>query len=529
MKTLHPHIKIAAVGAALALATFVAPAQTFKFANQGDALSMDPHSLNESFQLAFTGNVYEPLIGRGKKLEVVPLLATDWKQTAPTVWRFNLRKGVVFHDGTPFTADDVIFSYNRGKGEGSDVKTYVGQIKEIRKLDDHTIDIITTEPFPILPDVITNWYIMSKAWCEKNKATQPVDKRKGTENTASFQANGTGPYRLRSRDPNIRTTLQRNASYWGKIEGNVQEAIFTPIGNNSTRVAALLSGEIDMMEPVPVQDIARISGDKNLKVMQAPELRTIFLGMDQSRNELLQSNVKGKNPFKDKRVRQAFYQAIDVNAIQKTVMRGASAPTGLMIAPGINGFVPELNKRLSFDPEASKKLLAEAGYPQGFEVGMNCPNDRYVNDEEICKAVAAMLAKTGIKVNLAAETKGTYFPKILSRNTSFYLLGWTPGSYDSHNPLFALMATPGEGGQGQFNLGSYSNPKIDQLTKAIATETDIKKRNAMIADAMKIHQDDVGHIPLHQQALAWAMKRNIDLVQLADNYMFLKWVSIKQP
>ena len=529
MKTLHLHIKTAAVGAALALATFVAPAQTFKFANQGDALSMDPHSLNESFQLAFTGNVYEPLIGRGKKLEVVPLLATDWKQTAPTVWRFNLRKGVVFHDGTPFTADDVIFSYNRGKGEGSDVKTYVGQIKEIRKLDDHTIDIITTEPFPILPDVITNWYIMSKAWCEKNKATQPVDKRKGTENTASFQANGTGPYRLRSRDPNIRTTLQRNASYWGKVEGNVQEAIFTPIGNNSTRVAALLSGEIDMMEPVPVQDIARIAGDKNLKVMQAPELRTIFLGMDQSRNELLQSNVKGKNPFKDKRVRQAFYQAIDINAIQKTVMRGASAPTGLMIAPGINGFVPELNKRLPFDPEASKKLLAEAGYPQGFEVGMNCPNDRYVNDEEICKAVAAMLAKTGIKVNLAAETKGTYFPKILSRNTSFYLLGWTPGSYDSHNPLFALMATPGEGGQGQFNLGSYSNPKIDQLTKAIATETDIKKRNAMIADAMKIHQDDVGHIPLHQQALAWAMKRNIDLVQLADNYMFLKWVSIKLP
>ncbi|MGZ9059677.1 MAG: ABC transporter substrate-binding protein, partial [Burkholderiaceae bacterium] len=342
MKTLHCFARSTrvaatfAVGAIFALCAGAAQAQTLKFANQGDALSMDPHSLNESFQLAFTGNVYEPLIGRGKKLEVVPLLATDWKQTAPTVWRFNLRKGVLFHDGTPFTADDVIFSFNRGKGEGSDVKTYVGQIKEIRKLDDHTIDIITTEPFPILPDVITNWYIMSKAWCEKNKAVQPVDKRKGTENTASFQANGTGPYRLRSRDPNIRTTLQRNAGYWGKIEGNVQEVIFTPIGNSSTRVAALLSGEVDMMEPVPVQDIARISADKNLKVMQAPELRTIFLGMDQSRNELLSSSVKGKNPFKDKRVRQAFYQAIDVNAIQKVVMRGASAPTGLMIAPGIN-------------------------------------------------------------------------------------------------------------------------------------------------------------------------------------------------
>jgi peptide/nickel transport system substrate-binding protein len=522
-----PRLAAWAAAGALALAATAAPAQTFKFANQGDALSMDPHSLNESLQLSFTGNVYEPLIGRGKKLELVPALATDWKQTAPTVWRFNLRKGVKFHDGTPFSADDVIFSYNRAKGDGSDVKTYVGSIKEIRKLDDHTIDIITTEPFPILPDVVTNWYIMSKKWCEENRAVQPVDKRKGVENTASFKANGTGPYRLRSREPSVRTTLQRNPGYWDRIEGNVQEVVFTPIGNPSTRVAALLSGEVDMMEPVPVQDIARIQSNANFKVMQGPELRTIFLGMDQSRNELLFSNVKGKNPFKDKRVRQAFYQAIDVNAIQKAVMRGASAPTGLMIAPGITGFPADLNKRLPYDPEAAKKLLAEAGYPNGFEVGLNCPNDRYVNDEDICKAVTAMLARVGIKVNLMAETKATYFPKILSRNTSFYMLGWTPGSYDSHNPLFALMATPGQGGQGQFNLGSYSNARVDEITKAVATETDVKKRNALIAEAMKVHQDEVGHIPLHQQALAWAMKKNVELVQLADNYMPLKWVTVK--
>ena len=525
-----PVLSVMLAGALLAIGAAVVPvaqAQTFKFANQGDALSMDPHSLNESFQLAFTGNIYEPLIGRGKKLELVPALATDWKQTSPTTWRFNLRKNVRFHDGTPFTADDVIFSYGRAQDAGSDVKTYVGSIKEIRKVDDYTVDMITSEPFPILPDVVTNWYIMSKKWCEENRATQPVDKRKGVENTASFKANGTGPYRLRSREPSIRTTLQRNPSYWGKIEGNVQEVVFTPIGNPSTRVAALLSGEIDMMEPVPVQDIARISANPNLKVLQGPELRTIFLGMDQSRNELLFSNVKGKNPFKDKRVRQAFYQAIDVNAIQKSVMRGASAPTGLMIAPGITGFPAELNKRLPYDVEAAKKLMAEAGYPQGFEVGMNCPNDRYVNDESICKAVAAMLDRINVKVNLSAETKGTYFPKILSRNTSFYMLGWTPGSYDSHNPLFALMATPGAGGQGQFNLGSYSNARVDELTKAVAVETDVKKRNAMIAEAMKIHQDDVGHIPLHQQALAWAAKKNVELVQLADNYMMLKWVTLK--
>jgi peptide/nickel transport system substrate-binding protein len=518
-------------GAALAAAAVLAApaaAKTFKYANQGDALSMDPHSLNESLQLNFTFNVYEPLVGRGRKLELVPALATDWKQTAPTVWRFSLRKGVQFHDGTPFTADDVVFSYNRAKADGSDVKTYVGAIKEIRKIDEHAVDIVTNEPFPILPDVITNWAMMSRKWCEENRATVPVDKRKGVENTASFKANGTGPFRVRSREPGVRTTLVRNLNYWDKsISTNIDEAIFTPIGNASTRVAALLSGEIDMMEPVPVQDVARLAANAGLKVMQAPELRTIFLGMDQSRNELLFSNVKGKNPFKDRRVRQAFYQAIDINAIQKAVMRGASAPTGLMIAPGIKGFPVELNKRLPYDPAAAQKLLADAGYAQGFEVGMNCPNDRYVNDEEICKAVSAMLAKIGVKVNLMAESKATYFPKILSRSTSFYLLGWTPGSYDSHNPLFALMATPGAGGQGQFNLGSFSNAKVDELTKAIAVETDVAKRGAMIREAMQLHQDEIGHLPLHQQALAWAMKKNVDTVQLADNYMFLKWTVVR--
>ena len=509
-------------------ATF-ANAETFRFANQGDAVSMDPHSLNESVQLSITGNIYEPLTGRGKNLELVPALATDWKQTAPTVWRFNLRKGVTFHDGTPFTADDVIFSYNRARGDGSDVKTYVQEIAEIRKVNDNAVDIVTKAPFPILPDVISLWYIMSKKWCEENRAAVPVDKRKGIENNASFRANGTGPFRLRSRDPGIRTTMVRNLNYWDKkIDTNVDEVIFTPISNPATRVAALLSGEIDMMEPVPVQDIGRIGSSPALKVLQGPELRTIFLGMDQKRDELLFSSVKGKNPFKDRRVRLAFYQAIDINAIQKAVMRGASTPTALMVAPGTKGFPADLNKRFPYDPETSKKLLAEAGYPQGFDVGMNCPNDRYVNDEEICKAVAAMLARIGVKINLMAETKGTYFPKILSRNTSFYLLGWTPGTYDSHNPLNALVATPDDKtGRGQFNLGWYSNPKVDELTAKIASETDQTKRNEMIHEAMKIHQDDVGHLPLHQQALAWAMKKTVNLVQLADNFMPLKYVVIK--
>jgi len=523
----NPTLLSVAIAAALGATSFAAGAVTLKIANQGDALSLDPHSLNESLQITVNENVYESLTTRGKTYKIEPQLATAWKQTAPTVWHFDLRKNVQFHDGTPFTADDVIFSYERAKSDGSDMKSYVGIIKEIKKLNDHSIDIVTNSPFPILPELFTHFNIMSKKWCETNQATRPVDRRKGIENAASFRANGTGPYRVRERQPNVRTTFVRNGNYWGKVDGNVDEVVFNVIGNDATRVAALISGEIDVMEPVPVQDVDRIKAASNLKVLQGPELRVIFLGMDQKRDELQFSSVKGKNPFKDKRVRQAFYQAIDVEGIKRTVMRGASTPIAEMFPPQVNGFAPDLAKRLPFDPEASKKLLADAGYPQGFEVTLNCPNDRYVNDGAICQAVAANLARVGVKIKLEVETKGTYFPKILRRDTSFYMLGWTSSTVDAHNVLYPIMSSPGEGGRGQFNLGSYSNPKVDELTAAIASETDQKKRNEMIHEAIKIHQDDVGHIPLHQQALNWGAKKNIELIQWPDNGMPWKYITVK--
>ena len=515
---------LALVLSALAATSLVANAQTIRIANQGDALSMDPHSLNESLQLSTTSNVYEPLVGRNKDLSLAPALATAWKQTSPTVWQFELRRGVQFHDGTPFTADDVLFSFARTQADGSDMKSYTNDFKQVRKINDFLVEIETKTPFPILPDVISQVAMMSKKWCETNQALTPVDRRKGIENAASFRANGTGPFRLRERQPNVRTVFTRNGSYWGKIEGNAAEVIFTPIGNDATRVAALLSGEVDVMEPVPVQDIERVNSGANTRAITGPELRTIFLGMDQKRDELLYSNVKGKNPFKDKRVRQAFYQAIDIEGIKKTVMRGASNPSALMVGPGINGFQPDA-KRLPYDVEAAKKLMVEAGYPNGFEVAMNCPNDRYVNDGRICQAVAANLARINVKINLQAETKGTYFPKILRRDTGFYMLGWTPSTYDAHNALNALMACVDDKGAGQFNLGAYCNPRVDELTKKIQAETDKVQRNAMIKEAFDLHAADVGHLPLHQQALAWGVSKKVKLVQLADNYMLYKWMS----
>jgi peptide/nickel transport system substrate-binding protein len=505
-----------------------ASAVTLRIANQGDALSLDPHSLNESLQLTVVGNVYEPLVTRDRNYKLVPGLATDWQQTSPTVWRFNLRKGVQFHDGTPFTADDVIFNYERAKGDGSDMKSYVGQIKEVKKINDHAVDFVLNAPFPILPELFVGWLQMSKKWCETNQATKPVDRRKGIENLASFKANGTGPFRVRERQPNVRTTFARNGNYWGKIDGNVDEVIFTPIGNDSTRVAALLSGEIDIMDPVPVQDVARVNANPKLKVMQGPELRVIFLGMDQKRDELQYSSVKGKNPFKDVRVRKAFYQAIDIEGIKKTVMRGAAVPVSTLVPVQVKGYAPDLAARFPYDVEAAKKLMADAGYGTGFEVKMNCPNDRYVNDSEICQAVAANLSKIGVKINLEAETKGTYFPKILSRNTSFYMLGWTSSTVDAHNVMNPIMASPGEGGRGQFNLGAYSNAKVDELTAKVGSETDDVKRNAMIHEALKIHQDEVAHLPLHQQALSWGAKKSVDVVQLPGNEMPWKFIKVNQ-
>ncbi len=321
----------------------------------------------------------------------------------------------------------------------------------------------------------------------------------------------------------------RNPDYWGDAPSNVTEAVFTPISQDATRVAALISGDVDMVYPVPVQDWQRLEDAAGVAPLAGPEARTIFLGMDQDRDELLASNIKGKNPFKDVRVRKAFMHAINIEAIQQKVMRGASQPTGLMVAPAVNGFNADLNNsRLPFDIETAKALMAEAGYADGFEVTMDCPNDRYVNDEKICQAVASMLAKIGVKVDLLAQTKSKYFGKVLEQNnydTSFFLLGWTPSTFDSHNPLAAMMSCRGDG-LGAFNLGGYCNERVTELTKLIQGETDQEKRQSMIDEAFQIHADEVGHIPLHQQPLSWGVSDRVSVVQRPDNVLDLRYVSV---
>jgi len=500
--------------------------QTLRVASQGDVLSLDPHSFNEAVQLSFLNNVLESLVTRDKQLRVGPSLATAWRLTSPTVWQFDLRRGVSFHDGAPFGADDVVFSLDRARGEGSDVRSQLATIKEVRKTGPYQVEIETSRPNPILPDVITNILILNKKWAEANNATRPVDRRRGLENAASFRANGTGPFRVRERQPGVRTVIARHAGWWGRHETNIDEVVFMPIANDGTRVAALVSGEVDLIDPVPLQDIQRVKERQGKAVLQSPESRIVFLGFDQRRDELVGSSVKGKNPFKDVRVRKAFYQAIDIDTIASKVMRGLARPTGGMINDGIRGFSPDMEKRLPYDPEAARKLLADAGYPAGFEISMQCPNDRYVNDGEICQAVAANLSRINVRVRLQSESKATYFPRALKRDVSFFMLGWSPAGFDAHNLLFTVLATPA-GAQGQWNFGAYSNPKLDDLTARIQIETNDDQRNRMIKEALALHADDVGHIPLHQQMVTWGMNANIEAYQRADGFMLFKWIKFK--
>ena len=515
--------------------TMPAAAKTFTWSHKGDAHNMDPYGVAETLTLSVLGNIYEGLVQRGKDLAIEPALAERWEIVEPTRWRFFLRKGVTFHDGSAFTADDVIFSWKRILSKGSDLKNFVSGIKDIKKIDSHTIEINTVGQRPIFTAEISFWYIMSKSWSEKHGTVEVGLYAEGKETYASRHTNGTGPFMLKSREPGVKTVLVAHPNWWGKKEHNISEAIFKPIKSAATRVAAFLSGELNMMYPVPLQDVKRINSTPGLNVLQGPELRSIFLGLDVFRDELLYSNVKGKNPLKDVRVRKALYQAIDIEAIKKKIMRGASSPTGLLVGRGINGFDEKLNERFPYDPTEAKKLLASAGYPNGFEIVLDCFNDRFVNDEAICTAIAAMWTRVGINTKINAQTKTKHVPKVKNLDTSIYMLGWTPNTYDMHNTYYNNVMTrfdklKGEKplpGQGQWNFGNYSNPRVDELMRKIEIEVDSTKRGEMVREIMKIHKEEVGHLPLHQQALAWGIQKNIDLVQLADNVFNLRWVNIK--
>ncbi len=527
MSARHTLFAATILSAAVAMAPVFG--QTLRYANQGDLKSLDPYTLRETTTIAHHAHVYEGLVARDKNLKIVPALAESWETPEPTRWRFHLRKDVKFHNGDPFTADDVIFSADRVRAKGTNFATVIPIDAKFVKVDDHTVDVVLGSPNPILITQWDGWYIMDKKWCEDNNSVAPTPASATTPSYASLHENGTGPFIVESHQPGVKTVFKVNPNWWGKPEHNLKEIIFTPIASDATRVAALLSGEVDVIEPVPIQDIARVNASGTAKVMTGPELRTIFLGMDQMRDELLYSSVKGKNPFKDVRVREAFYKAIDIDLIKNRVMRGLSTPSALMIAPQLFALSKDFT-RPKFDPDGAKKLLTEAGYPDGFEVTMDCPNDRYVNDAAICQAVVGMLARIGVKIDLLAQPKQQYFAKVLKPGgfkTSFYLLGWTPATMDSQNVLNDIMGCRDDpkSSRGEANLGGYCDKKLDALADQVLLETDTAKRDQLIKQAFEIGMKDWGYIPLHQQSLAWGVSNKVKLTQRADNQVLLYWAT----
>ncbi|MEW9922171.1 ABC transporter substrate-binding protein [Marimonas sp. MJW-29] len=515
------------LSAALLLSTTtLASAETLRWARAGDALTLDPHAQNEGPTSALAHQIMEPLVMRDMEGTIVPALATEWapSEENPNVWVFKLREGVTFHDGAAFDSSDVKFSLDRAMSTDSDYKELLASVKEVRAPDAYTIEIETNGPNPIMPNNLTNLFIMDQDWAEANNAVKVQDYEGGEDTFAAKNANGTGAYKLVSREPDVKTVLTINENYWGKDEFpmEVTEIIYTPIQNAATRVAALLSGEVDFIQDVPVQDLSRVADTDGLDVRTAPQNRVIFFGMNMGDADLANDNVEGKNPFADVRVRRAVNMAINRDAIKQVVMRGQSAPAGMIAPPFVNGWNEEMDSSSKTDIDAAKALMAEAGYGDGFSIQLDCPNDRYINDEAICQAAVGMLAQIGVTVNLDAKPKAQHFPLINTLETDFYMLGWGVPTYDSEY-IFNFLVHSRDDKYGSWNGTRYSNPDLDAKIEALASETDLEKRNGMINEIWQVVQEEALYVPIHHQVLNWGMKSGVDTIVAADDTAKFKY------
>lgn len=513
----------AALGLLVALP---AAANEFRWASTTDPQTMDPHAVNSAPVLGFLNNVYEGLVRRGRSMTIEPALATSWQPIGDGAgWRFTLREGVTFHDGSAFTAEDVLFSYERASSEASDTSSWFAPVSELRVIDDYTVEILTTAPNPIFPDSIANWMIMDSGWAAANDATRP-DKEAG--NHATLNTNGTGAFRVTAREPGLRTVLEPFDGWWDTPEHNITRAEFTPIQNPATAVAALLSGDIDMINPVPIQDAARLAGQDGVQVIQGIEARVIMLGFPHAAEALKYSaSDEPGNPFADPRVRRAVAQAVNVPAILQTIMRGNAEPASQLVSPAMRGFSAGLADRPAYDPDAARALLAEAGYPDGFSFGLKCPNDRYLNDEAVCQAVTAMLAQVGLDAQLEAMPVRGYWDRLRAEDFDMYLLGWSPGTFDAEHPIRFLAATPNpEARLGSWNFGGYSNARVDELLPMIQSEIDDAKRQAMLDEVTGILQAETAYVPLYVQPLVWGARDTVSLTQRPDNFFILRWVTM---
>lgn len=507
---MHPRRALAA--AILALLPALVAGKTLRYASQDDPQTLDPHSANLLSTSRVTGNIYETLVWRDKEWKIIPWLATSWTQPDARTWRFRLREGVKFHDGSTLTADDVVFSVERALSPTSQLKVSLQGVGKAVKVDDLTVDLVMGKPNPVLLSHLTNFRIMNKAWSEKFGATRPQDYTAKEDTYAARNANGTGAFRVKERQTDVKTVLVAHRDWWGHQagvnEGNLTEVVMLPIKSNATRLAALLSGEVDFVLDPPTQDVARLSRDPGVKILEGGELRVQYIAFDVFRDDLLYGKAGGGNPFKDLRVRQAVAHAIDVEAIRAKVMRGFARPAGTIVTPGIQGYASDADRRLPYDRDKARRLLAEAGYPDGFEVTLDAGNLQPAAD--IAQAVAAMLSQVGIRVRPNIVPQSNYFPKIEKYDTSFYVLSWGGGvTADALYTLQALLHTVNKKGEGDFNMGRWSNARMDELIQSLQGERDPAKRDALVREALLLAGRELPLVAIHQPLIPWAMRRNV--------------------
>ena len=521
MRKLLLTASIVALGAAIVPAS----AETVRWARSADALTLDPHSQNEGTTHTFNHQIYETLLNRDVEGNLIPRLATEWyvKADDPNVWVFKLREGVKFHGGEEFNAEDVVFSLNRARSEKSNLRQLHADVADVTAIDDYTVEVKMKGPSPLYPNNTTNTFMMDKGWAEEHDAVEVQDFAAGEDNYSVRNANGTGPYVLKSRVPDDRSVLTVFADHWDDAP-EVTEIIYLPIKEAATRVAALLSGEVDIVQDVPVQDIERLSNTDGVKVATGPENRIIYFGYKFGDAPLKSSNITDKNPINDAKVREAMELAIDREAIKRVVMRGQSLPSGVAMPPFVNGWTPELDAFPATDIAKAKELLAEAGYADGFTITLDTPNNRYVNDEAVSQAVVGMLGQIGIKVTLASRPVAQHSPLVQNSETDFYLLGWGVPTFDSAYIFNDLVHTK-DGNYGAYNAGLYTNPEIDAKIQSLGTEVDLDKRDATIAEIWKVVKEDRVLLPIHNQVLAYAMKGNINLDVHPENQPLMRGVT----
>jgi peptide/nickel transport system substrate-binding protein len=506
------------------------PPRVLRMATSVDAATLDPHATNALFTFLVVQQIYESLTHRGDDLKITPSLATRWEQLEPTRWRFHLRPEVKFAGGETFDADDVVFSIRRALAPTSNYGIFVDTVADVVAVDGLTVDLITRVPDAVIPDKMTRILIMDRGWSEANRSAAPQNFAQREELFAVRNANGTGPYMIRSREQDQRTIMVRNPNWWGRAAniaaGNVDEYHHITLSSDATRVAALLSGEVDFVHVVPVQDVARIRGNARLRVLDGQENRTVFMAFRQDTDELAGSDTPGRNPFRDLRVRQAVAHAVDVEALRRATLRGQAVPTGSMWTQFVNGWDASTDARLPLDRARARALLTEAGYPNGFTVPLDCPVGTY---DEACQAIAAMLAQVGIRAQLNLMPNAQFTQKIRRLESSFYVLSWGVPTFDASYTLRAIMASRTLGGSASWNLGGWSNPAFDAMIARMDNELDPAARRAVMQAMHRLHNADIGHLPLYHMMIPWAHRQGVAITHRADNQFSVREIRVDAP